>query len=279
MPLVRRIGNFIFANLVSLVSAQRISDSASGMRVFKKAILERIYPLPDGLNLTPVMSTRALHEGLRMIEIPIPYSERAGRSKLSVVRDGMRFAQSIVWTALTYNPVQPLGLVGVGALGLAGLIGLGVVIARLRGITTLGPLGQFAVFGALVLAVAGVSLLALGISFNYFVALFHKQPVRQGLFGRPIFRKRLDQHFSWVGIGALVIGLLLGFVSLILGLTGWPGWRLWFYYLISALLTLVGLQLVIAWVQMQVLEALKTRDELVAGDMRGNGESRMANGG
>jgi glycosyltransferase involved in cell wall biosynthesis len=279
MPLVRRIGNFIFANLVSLVSAQRISDSASGMRVFKKAILERIYPLPDGLNLTPVMSTRALHEGLRMIEIPIPYSERAGRSKLSVVRDGMRFAQSIVWTALTYNPVQPLGLVGVGALGLAGLIGLGVVIARLRGITTLGPLGQFAVFGALVLAVAGVSLLALGISFNYFVALFHKQPVRQGLFGRPIFRKRLDQHFSWVGIGALVIGLLLGFVSLILGLTGWPGWRLWFYYLVSALLTLVGLQLVIAWVQMQVLEALKTRDELVAGDMRGNGESRMANGG
>ena len=76
MPLVRRLGNFIFANLVSLVSAQRITDSASGMRVFKKAILERIYPLPDGLNLTPVMSTRALHEGLRMIEVPIPYSER-----------------------------------------------------------------------------------------------------------------------------------------------------------------------------------------------------------
>ncbi|MCX7670133.1 MAG: glycosyltransferase family 2 protein, partial [Anaerolineae bacterium] len=94
MPLVRRVGNFIFAHLVSLVSARRITDSASGMRVFKKVILERIYPLPDGLNLTPVMSTRALHEGLKMVEVPIPYSERAGRSKLSVVRDGMRFAQS-----------------------------------------------------------------------------------------------------------------------------------------------------------------------------------------
>ena len=92
MPAVRRLGNFIFANLVSLVSAQRITDSASGMRIFKKSILERIYPLPDGLNLTPVMSTRALHEGLKMVEVPIPYSERAGRSKLSVVRDGMRFA-------------------------------------------------------------------------------------------------------------------------------------------------------------------------------------------
>ena len=53
MPLVRRVGNFLFANLVSLVSARRITDSASGMRVFKKSVLERIYPLPDGLNLTP----------------------------------------------------------------------------------------------------------------------------------------------------------------------------------------------------------------------------------
>jgi glycosyltransferase involved in cell wall biosynthesis len=271
MPLVRRIGNFIFANLVSLVSAQRISDSASGMRVFKRSILERIYPLPDGLNLTPVMSTRALHEGLKMVEVPIPYSERAGRSKLSVVRDGVRFAQSIVWTALNYNPVQPLGLVGIGALSLAGLIGLGVVIARLKGITTVGPLGQFAVFGALVLAVAGVSILALGISFNYFVALFHRQPVRQGLFGRPIFKRRLDQHFGWIGLMALIIGLLLGLVSLIFGLSGWPVWRLWFYYLVSASLSLVGIQLVIAWVQMQVLDALKARDALVAEDMRGNG--------
>ncbi len=39
MPKVRRLGNFIFANLVSLVSAQRITDSASGMRVFRKSVL------------------------------------------------------------------------------------------------------------------------------------------------------------------------------------------------------------------------------------------------
>ena len=59
MPLVRRLGNLIFARLVSLISARRVTDSASGMRVFKHEILARLYPLPDGLNLTPVMSTRA----------------------------------------------------------------------------------------------------------------------------------------------------------------------------------------------------------------------------
>ena len=142
MPLVRRVGNLIFANLVSLVSATRITDSASGMRVFKKSILERIYPLPDGLNLTPVMSTRALHEQLKMVEVPIPYSERQGRSKLNVMRDGVRFAQSIVWTALTYNPVRLLGFIGLAALAVALAIARGVGDAAAAGGHNAGTCGR-----------------------------------------------------------------------------------------------------------------------------------------
>jgi glycosyltransferase involved in cell wall biosynthesis len=276
MPLVRRIGNLIFANLVSLVSAQRITDSASGMRVFRKSILEKVYPLPDGLNLTPVMSTRGLHEQLKMIEVPIPYSERAGRSKLSVVRDGMRFAQSIVWTALNYNPMQLLGLVGVGALGLAAIIAIGLVIARATGSTSVNYLGGGALFAALILAVAGISILALGISFNYFVALFHKRPVRQGLFGWPLLGKKIDQHFGWAGTLSAAIGLIIGIVSLVLGAKGLPMDRLWFYYLTSASFVLVGIQLIVAWIQMQVLDALRVRDALVAEDMKANGPAKPA---
>ena len=276
MPVVRRLGNLIFARLVSVISAQSITDSASGMRVFRRSILERIYPLPDGLNLTPVMSIRALHEQLKMIEVPIPYSERVGRSKLNAVGDGLTFAQSIVWTALHYNPVRPLGLVGIVALGLAVLIGLGLVVARLQGVTSVGPLGAFFLFAALVLGVAGVSILALGISFNYFVALFHKEPVRQGLFGRAVLSKNLERHLGWVGLGGLGLGLVLALVSLALGLQGWPVSRLWIYYLASASLSLVGLQLMLAWVQMQVLDALKARDNLIADDMQGNGQSEAA---
>ncbi len=272
MPVVRRLGNLIFANLVSLISAQRITDSASGMRIFKRSILSRLYPLPDGLNLTPVMSTRALHEQLKIVEVPIPYQERVGRSKLSVVRDGIQFAQSIVWTALNYNPVRPLGIVGTLALGLAAVVGLGLVVARLSGITSVGPLAAFALFSALVLAVAGVSILTLGISFNYFVALFHRQPVRQGLFGRSAFGVRLDPHFGWLGLLLFGAGAILALASLVLGQSGWPVSRLWLYYLGSASLTLIGIQLMIGWVQMQVLDALKARDALVANDMRGNGD-------
>jgi hypothetical protein len=239
------------------------------MRIFKKSILPRLYPLPDGLNLTPVMSTRALHEQLSMVETPIPYSERVGRSKLSVVKDGVRFAQSIVWTAMNYNPVRPLGLIGLAALGISALIALAIIIARLQGVTFLGPIPAFTVFASVVFAVAGVSILSLGMSFNYFVALFHKTSVQQGLFGRPLFRQQLDRHFGWGGALLFVAGAVIGATALVFGLNGMPVNRLWFYYLISVGFCLVGIQLAIAWVQIQVLDALRMREALVAEDMQG----------
>src|SRR5678816_3675333 len=95
------------------------------------------------------MSTRALHEGVKIKEVPIPYSERVGRSKLSVIHDGRVFLQSMVWTAMSYNPVRILGLLGLVGMGLAALIFLGLLIARLYGVTELGPWGVTALITAM----------------------------------------------------------------------------------------------------------------------------------
>ena len=267
MPLTRRVGNFFFANLLSVLGRQKVTDSASGMRVFKREILEQIYPLPDGLNLTPVMSTRALHEGVKIVEVPIPYSERVGRSKLSVIHDGRVFLQSMVWTALSYNPVRLLGLVGLAGIGLAGLIFLGLLVIRLNGVTTLGPWGVTALFTALVSAVAGVNIFALGVTFNYLVSLFYKKPIRQGLFGKPIFKTPLDQQFGWLGVLAMLGGLVIGVISLTLGIQGWTIDRLWFYLLSSAMTVLVGLQLIVYWLLLRILEELSQREVRTKSDM------------
>ena len=267
MPLTRRIGNLFFATLLSLISRQRVTDSASGMRVFKRDVLERIYPLPDGLNLTPVMSTRAIHEGIKIAEVPIPYSERLGRSKLSVVRDGRIFLQSMIWTALAYNPVRILGLIGIAGVALAALAAVGLVAARLSGITNLGPWGVAALFAAMVAGVTGISIFALGVTFNYLVSLFYKRPVRQGLFGKPIFAAPLDRHFGWMGLLSAMAGLGVGGVSVALGVNGWPVDRLWLYLLGSAMLVLVGVQLVIYWILLRVLDELSQREVLIRKDM------------
>jgi glycosyltransferase involved in cell wall biosynthesis len=267
MPLTRRVGNFFFANLLSILGRQKVTDSASGMRVFKREILEHVYPLPDGLNLTPVMSTRALHEGIKVVEVPIPYSERVGRSKLSVIRDGQVFLQSMVWTAMSYNPVRILGLVGLGGIGLAGLVFIGLLIARLNGVTTLGPWGVLALFTALVSSIAGINIFALGVTFNYLVSLFYKKPIRQGLFGKPIFKTPLDQQFGWMGGVSVLAGILISVVALSLGVNGWQIDRLWFYLLGSAMLFLAGIQLFVYWLLIRILEELNQRDVLTKHDL------------
>jgi len=267
MPFTRRVGNFFFATLLTLLGRQKVTDSASGMRVFRREILERIYPLPDGLNLTPVMSTRAVHEGIKIEEVPIPYSERVGRSKLSVIRDGSIFMQSMLWTALSYNPVRILGLLGLGGFGIAGIVFLWILYVRSQGVTTLAPWGVAALFLALISTVTGVNLLALGIMFNYLVALFYKQPIRQGLFGRPLFKTPLDKHFGWMGLVAISAGPTVALGALLVGADSWEIGRLWFYMVCSALIFLVGVQLVVYWLLLRILEELSQREMLTKQDM------------
>ncbi len=269
MPLVRRLGNLIFANLVSLLSNRRISDSSSGMRVIRREALSRLYPLPDGLNFTPVMSTRALHEEIHWREVPIPYKERVGRSKLSVVRDGTRFLYTIIWTALNYNPVRILGGIGLALVAIAGAIGTVIVGMRLSGVTRLGPWGVAGAFVASLCAVSGVTLFSLGATFNYLVSLFHKRTIRQGLFGKPLFKRPLEHHFGWIGLAALAAGLVLGVGSLLLSLNGWPIDRLWFWLLYAVMSSLVGLQLTVFWLIMRVLDELSGREAQVAQDLEG----------
>lgn len=269
MPLVRRVGNVIFANLVSLLGNHRVSDSSSGMRIIRREALARLYPLPDGLNFTPVMSTRALHEAVKWCEVPIPYTERVGRSKLSVVRDGTRFLQTIVWTALCYNPVRILGGIGLGLTGIAGVIAAVIVGSRLSGVRWLGPWGVTAVFLISLFTFLGTTLFALGATSNYLVSLISDCPVRKGLFGRPLFKRPLERHFGWMGAMVAVVGLVLGITSLGFALGGWPIDRLWFYLLASAMSLIVGVQLALFWVIMRVLAELHERKIKIAEDMHG----------
>jgi glycosyltransferase involved in cell wall biosynthesis len=115
MPLIRRVGNTLFAILLSLVSNSRVRDTASGMRVIRRSSLPEIMPLPDGLHFTPAMSARAiLHPELKIHEIDMPYRERDGESKLKVWKDGLRFLKVILEMTFLYQPQRVFFLAGLG---------------------------------------------------------------------------------------------------------------------------------------------------------------------
>jgi len=129
MPALRRLGNRIFATLLSLVSASRVRDVASGMRVIRRSSLPKLLPLPDGLHFTPAMSARAtLRAGLSIAEIDMPYRERSGRSKLHVIHDGLRFLRVILETAFLYRPGRILGFFALCLFAAASLVMINPVL-------------------------------------------------------------------------------------------------------------------------------------------------------
>jgi glycosyltransferase involved in cell wall biosynthesis len=120
MPAVRRVGNFLYARMLSALSSTKVADTASGMRVVRRSSLKRLMPLPDGLHFTPAMSARAvMSRDLKIVEIAMPYHEREGESKLSVGKDGIRFLSVILGAAFLYRPSRVLGILGLACIAMA----------------------------------------------------------------------------------------------------------------------------------------------------------------
>jgi hypothetical protein len=56
------------------------------------------------------MSARAIMSNLPMVEVPMPYAERVGHSKLRMARDGVAFLIAIGDAVLLYRPSRVFGL-------------------------------------------------------------------------------------------------------------------------------------------------------------------------
>jgi glycosyltransferase involved in cell wall biosynthesis len=261
MPLVRRVGNTIFAALLSIVGSRKISDSASGMRVFRRESLPILYPLPDGLDFTPAMSTRAVYEGLTMIEVPIPYKERVGRSKLNPLKDGIRFLRSILWTALLYDPQRFFGTLGLVMLALAVVLGLGPSIYYLQN-RHLQEDMIYRLFAVLILSVAGVNLLAFGVTCQAILGLLPARRRPSPAVSRP-WRGKL------AGLGVIMV--VFGVALMTPAALEWIATRQitshWSYFAAGGTLILTGLGLATWFVLLMILQELTTRDARARSDL------------
>jgi len=262
MPLLRRVGNALFASLLSVVSPRRVSDSASGMRVLKQSALPTLYPLPDGLDFTPVMSVRALYEGLRVTELPIPYGERVGQSKLAVAKDGMRFLRSIMWTATVYNPRGVFGALGLVLLLVACVWGVPPIVhyAHHRSVP---EDSIYRLLAVLIVSAAGINVLVFGLMS---AAILNLLPARRR--PRPLPRG-LHRALAWGGVALLLIGIALVTPSGIEWLETSRITRHWSYFAAGGTLILAGLQLS-TWFTL-----LSMAEDLTSGPERARRDSRL----
>ncbi len=97
MPLVRAFGNRAFTYIVSVLFSSSLKDVCTGFRLFHSKHKAEILSLSSsGLDFSLAVTLWALKSKKKVIEIPIQYHLRSGKSKLRVFPDGNRF----LWTIL-----------------------------------------------------------------------------------------------------------------------------------------------------------------------------------
>jgi len=257
MPFIRKLGNRFFATLLSFLSGEKVRDTASGIRLFRREILSQLSPLPDGLHFTPAMSSRAVHEKLKIVEVPIPYAERKGDSKLRITSDGIRFLKTIIGTVLMYNPFKVFLLVGL----LFELMAAGLVSVPLYSFLSNEPI-RFSDYiyrsiGAMYFFTAGIQIILFGILARFIVSTFFKRHES----GKVIHKLNHLLHvYDWIGYYGLAV---LGIGAFINALYYWKyffGGRLelhWVWLLFAAGFIIVGIQMTITGIVIRILKDIR----------------------
>ncbi len=160
----RVIGTPAITMLLGLFAGARVGDSQCGLRAFTRAAYEKMELRSNGMELASEMILKASRRGLRIAEVPVPYSARQGESKLNTFRDGWRHLRFLLLNTPLYLFLVP-GLV----LVLLGALALGVTLASQSGVH-IGTLRWQPVFAGGILLIIGANAMMIGISTHLYAA-------------------------------------------------------------------------------------------------------------
>lgn len=99
MPRLNRVGNRLFAVLASLVVGRRVHDVTTGMRAYRRDVIESI-DWTENTGLSAELLMRPIRHGYNVRELPIEYRERRGATTLDPFSGGREIASSIVKVGL-----------------------------------------------------------------------------------------------------------------------------------------------------------------------------------
>ncbi|WP_193366312.1 dolichyl-phosphate hexose transferase [Halosimplex carlsbadense] len=99
MPAFNRQGNRAFALLASALLGERVHDTTTGMRAYRREVVQEI-TWTENTGLSAELLVRPLMRGYDVREVPIEYDERTGETKLDPLAGGAAIAKSIVKVCL-----------------------------------------------------------------------------------------------------------------------------------------------------------------------------------
>ncbi len=108
-PLNRRVAKWFLTRLASYLAEEDIPDLNSGMRLFRRDVVESyLHLLPSRFSFTTTLTLAVLCDDLPVRTVPIELRRRAGRSKIRPVRDTLSFLLLIATTVTYFRPLKVL---------------------------------------------------------------------------------------------------------------------------------------------------------------------------
>lgn len=115
----RDIANAIYNKFATYLTKKEILDLTSGFRAIKTDIAKRfVYLLPNTFSYPTTLTLSLIRSGHSVTFIPIVARKREGKSKIKLLKDGMRFFLIMLKIATLYSPFRVFLPVSMGFFGL-----------------------------------------------------------------------------------------------------------------------------------------------------------------
>jgi glycosyltransferase involved in cell wall biosynthesis len=110
IPLLRVLPKLFLNRFASYMAHSRIVDLNSGMRLFKRELVAYLWSLfPDGFSFTSTLTMGSLLGGYDVLDHPINYYDRVGRSSIHPIKDTIRFFKIVMRLGVLFSPFKLFG--------------------------------------------------------------------------------------------------------------------------------------------------------------------------
>ncbi|KAB8319023.1 glycosyltransferase family 2 protein [Tolypothrix campylonemoides VB511288] len=104
---LRKIPEWFLVRFAEWIAMRSIPDLNSGLRVFRKSVVEEFLNiLPDSFSFTTTVTLAMLTNHYIVHYVPIDYHHRVGKSKIKPLQDTLRFIQLILRTGVYFAPLR-----------------------------------------------------------------------------------------------------------------------------------------------------------------------------
>ncbi|MDI9646309.1 MAG: S-layer glycoprotein N-glycosyltransferase AglJ [Archaeoglobales archaeon] len=152
------LGNKILNTFFRFAYGYELHDILSGYRAMKKEVYKSVELRKPGFEVETELTVETLAKGFKIVEVPITYRKREGKTKLNPLKDGFRIGKTIYELISRYSPARHLYFIGLAFEIFGILCGIKVISGWLEGVTHY----LLAILTAL-LIIAGLQIIMFGI--------------------------------------------------------------------------------------------------------------------